>query len=267
MIPAARPPIWGRRDGSSVLPAVEPPNEAHAVCTAPELLPARHPGLHPGASVALYLAVRPARPQAARPRRNGAAAARQDRDARGAVHVQMGDRRARLAGPPIELLLARLRDRASCGHDGRLRRDARPDGGAHPGSRRGVRQGGDARGQAARADHLRAYASVAAALPSRAQDRRADPRARARAQRHRDHRPHGDPAARADHRRGRADRRGAALSVRLALRRGDPGHCRALHVVHLLRHRVAHQHPPPDERERYRRQHQGDRIRCSTTRR
>ena len=40
----------------------------------------------------------------------------------------------------------------------------------------------------------------------------------------------------------------------------DPGHGRALHVVHLLRHRVAHRHPPPHERQRQRRQHQGDRL-------
>ena len=43
-------------------------------------------------------------------------------------------------------------------------------------------------------------------------------------------------------------------------------HGRALHGVHLLRHRVAHRHPPQDERQRHRRQHQGDRTRCSTTR-
>ena len=36
----------------------------------------------------------------------------------------------------------------------------------------------------------------------------------------------------------------AALSVRLALRGGDPRHRRALHVVHLHRDRVAHHDPP-----------------------
>ena len=77
--------------------------------------------------------------------------------------------------------------------------------------------------------HLRAHAPAVAALSSRAQDRRADARARARPQRHRDHRAHGDPAAGADDHRTRADRRRAALAVRLALRRGDPGHRRALH--------------------------------------
>ena len=54
--------------------------------------------------------------------------------------------------------------------------------------------------------------------------------------------------------------------VRLALRRGDPGHRHALHGLHLLRDRVAHQHPPPHERQRHRRQYQGDRTRCSITR-
>ena len=108
--------------------------------------------------------------------------------------------------------------------------------------------------------HLRAHARAVAALPSRAQDRRADARAGARPQRHRDHRAHGDPAARADHRRTGADRRRAALAVRLALRRGDPRHRRALHGLHLFRDRVAHRHPPQDERQRHRRQHQGDRL-------
>ena len=148
----------------------------------------------------------------------------------------------------------------------RLWRDAHPDGAADAGARRPVRQGGDARGAPARLSDLRAHAPAVAALPSRAQDRRAHPRARARPQRHRDHRPHGDPATGADHRRAGADRRRAAVDVRLALRRDHHGDGRALHGVHLLRHRVAHRHPPPHERERQRRQHQGDRTRCSTTR-
>ena len=40
-----------------------------------------------------------------------------------------------------------------------------------------------------------------------------------------------------------------------------------LHGVHLSRDRVAHRHPPPHERQRHRRQRQGGRTRCSTTRR
>ena len=121
-------------------------------------------------------------------------------------------------------------------HDHRLWRHAHPDGGAHAGARRPVRQGGDARGAPARAPHLRAHAPAVAALSSGAQDRRADARARARPQRHRDHRAHGDPAARADHRRVRADRRRAALAVRLALRRGrSSATVVALHGLHLSR--------------------------------
>ena len=77
---------------------------------------------------------------------------------------------------------------------------------------------------------------------------------------HRDHRAHGDPAAGPDHRRSADDLRRAALSVRLALRGRHLHHRRALHVVHLSRDRVAHRHPPQDERERHRRQHQGDRF-------
>ena len=41
---------------------------------------------------------------------------------------------------------------------------------------------------------------------------------------------------------------------------GDPRHRRALHVVHLFRDRMAHRHPPPHERQRHRRQHQGDQL-------
>ena len=126
--------------------------------------------------------------------------------------------------------------------------------------RRRVRQGRHARGAAAGDPHLRAHARAVAALSSRAQDRRIDARARARAERDRDHRADGDPSASADHRRGRADRRRAVLSIRLALCAGDPGHRRVLHVVHLCRDRVAHLDPAAHERQRQRRQHQGDRL-------
>ncbi len=108
-------------------------------------------------------------------------------------------------------------------HDDCLWRHAHPDGGAYATARRHLRQGGDARGAPARLPHLRAHARAVAALPSRAQDRRADPRARARPQRHRDHRADGDPATLAHHHRAGADRRRADVAIRLALRRGDHG--------------------------------------------
>ena len=50
------------------------------------------------------------------------------------------------------------------------------------------------------------------------------------------------------------------VDVRLALRADHRRHRRALHDVHLLRDRVAHRHSPQDERQRHRRQHQGDRL-------
>src|SRR5258705_303802 len=53
---------------------------------------------------------------------------------------------------------------------------------------------------------------------------------------------------------------GWALPVRWALGRGDRRHDGLLHVLHVSRHRVAHQHPPPDERERHRCQGEGDRL-------
>ena len=213
-------------------------------------------------SVALYLAVRPPRPQAAGARRHGAAAGRQARDHRGALHLQMGDRCARRPRQRAgrRLRMAGLGARRAGRHDDRLWRHAHPDGGAHATARRPVRQGGDARRAPARLPHLRAHARAVAALPSRAQDRRADPRARARPQRHRDHRAHGDPAALAHHHRAGADRRRADVAVRLALRAGDHDHRRRLHDLHLSRHRMAHRHPPPHERKRHRRQRQGDRL-------
>ena len=156
--------------------------------------------------------------------------------------------------------LARLGLRRAGRDDARLWRHAHRHGAAHPMARRHFRQGGDERGAAAGDAHLRAHASAVAALSSRAQDRRTDPRARARPQRHRDHRAHGAAATGADHRRAGADRRGAAVAFRLALRRRHRRHGRALYGVHLLRDRVAHQYPPQDERERHRRQRQGDRF-------
>ncbi len=102
-------------------------------------------------------------------------------------------------------------------HDNCVRRHAHPDGGADATARRAVRQGGDARGAPACLPHLRAHARAVAALPSRAQDRRAHPRAGARPQRHRDHRAHGDPATLAHHHRAGADRRRADVAIRLAL--------------------------------------------------
>ena len=60
---------------------------------------------------------------------------------------------------------------------------ARPDGGLDPNARGLFAQRRHACGAPARAAHLRAHAPLVAALPSRAQDRRPHPRARARPQR------------------------------------------------------------------------------------
>ena len=164
----------------------------------------------------------PARPEAAGRDRDGAAAARQARHHRGAVHLQMGDRCAGRAGQCagrvvdwlVWVLAAPILMTVAYGGV------AHPDGGAHPDARRRLRQGVDECGAPARLHGVRAHAPAVAALPSRAQDRRADARARTRPQRHRDHRAHGDHAGGADGHRARADRRRAALPVRLALRGG-----------------------------------------------
>ena len=158
----------------------------------------RRAAVDAGPSVALHLADRSRDLKMRVSSADGAAAARQARHHRGALHLQMGDRRAgRASGsaPVAAIRLARLGARRAGRDDGRLWRHAHPDGGADAGARRHVRQGGDARGAPARLPHLRAHARTVAALSSRAQDRRPDARARARPQRHRDHRAHGDPAA------------------------------------------------------------------------
>ncbi len=223
---------------------------------------ARRAVIDAGQSLALHLAGRPARPEAARVVVDGAAAHRQARHHGGSLHLQMGNRCARRprqrAGRSVRLAVlgARRAGRA----DDRLWRHAHPDGGAHANARRRVRQGRHARGAPARLPHLRAHARIIAALPSRAQDRRVDARARARPQRHRDHRAHGHSAACAHHHRAQPDRRRADVEIRLALRGRDHDHRRALYDLHLLRHRMAHRHPPQDERQRHRRQHQGDRL-------
>ena len=193
--------------------------------------------------------------------RHGAAGGGQVRDHRGSLHLQIRDRCAGRHGKRAGHGLAHLGGGRAHRHDHRLRRHAHADGGPAARPRRRLRQGGDVRGAAAGLPHLRAHARVVAALPSRAQDRRPDPRAGARAQRHRDHRAHGHPAARADHHRSDAGRRRAHGAFRLALRGGDRRSRRALPGLDLQRHRMAHRHPPQDERQRHRRQRQGDRIR------
>ena len=244
--------------------AVERSVEARGVGRGWRLAPRDH-----ARAVAVHLADRPSRPAAPGRVLDAASVRGQARDHRGALHLQMGDRRADRRGNRAggAVVLAAVGVRGAGGDDHRLWRDAHPDGSAHPGARRHLREGGDERGAAARLPHLRAHAPALAALSSRAQDRRPDAGSRARPQCHRDHRSHGDHAARADHHRARADRGRAALPVRLALRRGHSRRRRALYGVHLQGDRVAHQHSPPDERQRHRGQRQGGRTRCSITRR
>ena len=222
-----------------------------------------------GASVALYLAGRPRGPEDARGLVDGAAAGREARDADGAVHLQMGDRCAQRhghrAGRSVEL--DAVADRLALADDRQLRRGAGADGGIDAVARRHLRPRRDACGAQARLHHLRPHARIVAALPSGAQDRRLDARAGARPHRHRGDRADGDPAVDPDHRRGVAADGGAAVAVRLALRAGHRDHRRDLHVLHLYRDRMADRNPPQDERFRHRGEHQGDRTRCSITRR
>jgi len=120
--------------------------------------------------------------------------------------------------------------------DARLWRRARRDGAAHTMARRHFRQGAIERGAAAGDAHLEHMHLPVAAIPSRAQDRRADAGPRT---------PAATPSRRlcacccslaTDHRRTGADRRRAAVAFRLALRRRHRSHGCAVHVVHLRGH-------------------------------
>ena len=139
-----------------------------------------------------------------------------------ALHLQVGDgcagRRARAASSCRARIVHGSYRRADSG--GRLlRRRAHRHGAAGADARRHVRQGRDARGAQAGAQHLRAHAPPVAALPSGAQDGRPDARARARPHRHREHHAHDADDAAADHRRVLAGHRRLRHRIRLALRR------------------------------------------------
>ena len=130
----------------------------------------------------------------------------------------------------------------------------------HAGARRAVRRGRDERRAPPRAGGVRPPARALAALPPRAQDRRPDPRAGAGPQRDRDDRAHDHAHRGADGHRVRADPRRAVRAVRRALRRRRLRHDRDLPRLDLRRDELADVDPPLDERERHRRQHQGDRL-------
>ncbi len=168
-----------------------------------------------------------------------------------------GERRQRRRQARQFLALA---DRGPCGADGHLRADADSLGAVHPEPRCDLRARLHACGAHAGAPDLRASAPAVAALPSRAQDRRADPRARARPQRHRGNGAPRPQPARAGDCRGGADDRRAALDLRLALCRDPGGDGDDLHGLHHQGDGVAHRHPPQHERERFRRQRQGHRL-------
>ena len=192
----------------------------------------------------LYLAEEPARPEAARPRRHDAAARRQARHHRRALFLQVGDGFADRHND------ARLDSRAAGRPrraDHRLWRAAHADAGVHARARRALRGGRHERGAPPRHGSLRAHARALPAVPPRAQDRRPDPRAGARPQRHRDAGAHDHAHRRADHRRIRADRRRVPLQFRLALRRRRHPDDRRLSVVHDGGHQLAHGHPQNHE--------------------
>ena len=211
--------------------------------------------------MAVHLARRSRRSQDARGLVDGAAAGREARDAVGAVHLQMGDRRADrcgyCSGAAVEL--DDVADRLAPDHDRQLRSRARADGGPRPNGATESSLAWRCMRCASSPIHFYPHARTVAALSSGTQDRWTDARAGARPLRHRGHRADGDPAAGPDHRRGFAADGGAAVAVRLALCARHHDHRRDLHVLHLHRDRMADR-APQDERFRHRREHQGDRL-------
>ncbi len=223
--------------------------------------PGLAPAPHLQGALALRVAARPPGSAGHCRRLAAADAGRQTRHRRHALHLQVGDGCAGAGG-------GRQRARVA---DGGLAR--RRTGRGHPalwprprchvaagaGARGAVRQGRALCRAQAGAQHLRAHAPPLAPLPSGAQDRRADARARARSGRHREHHAHDVDDVRADARGVRAGAWRADVRVRLALCRRRGRHDRPLSLVHGGSDRLAHQDPPHHERERQRRQHQGHR--------
>ncbi len=185
---------------------------------------------------------------------------------RGGVLPTSGDRGDQRLAPVLRL--GGRRSRQDAGGDGagrgalldrRLHRGAHPDAGLRAVARRRFRQGAVPRDARSVGADLRACPHPVPALSSRAQDRRAIARHRARHQGHRhaallravQHIPDhpaarllcGDPVREAEH-HDRGDHGGDGCGLCL---------------VHFRDHQLAHPVPPRHERERPGRQHQGRR--------
>ena len=170
----------------------------------------------------------------------------------------MGDRRGRQQARAGRGPAAARSDRSG-GADRPLWGLAHPDG-VHPaGARRPVRGRRHECGASTGDRGVRPFASPVVAFSSGAQDRRTDARSRARPQRDRDHHSHLDADRSPNGGRIRAGRRRDADLVRLALCRRDQRNGGRVSGLYDARHQLAHRHPAFDERERHRRQHQGDR--------
>ena len=145
------------------------------------------------------------------------------------------------------------------GPDPGLWRGPRPGPGVRRIARRHLRAGLAARHPQHRAGGVPPSACAVAALPSRAPDRRAEPRHRARHQRHGVPDPLHHLQHPADPVRDLPGRRGAVEPLRLALLGGDAGRRRRLHRLLGRAVGMAHQVRAPHERRRHRGQRQGDR--------
>jgi len=218
----------------------------------------RQPDWNRPPAMALPLAYRSQRSQAAGSVRGRADDRRQAGNGGDAVHVQMGDGCAGRGQGRAEYSPASHSERRRRVDDD-LRPHAHLDGAFDSRSRRVVRISGDERGASSGDRSIRSPASAVTAFSPRAQNRRPDANSRARPQRHRDDHSHLDACRGPHNRRIRADSGGVPHYFRLALCRGD--HCNDSGLSHLYddRDQLAHRHSPLDERERHRCEYEGDR--------
>ena len=254
------------RLNSPVVNVASPPDRRAAQAGQRDSRPCRRqPSVDAPQPLALHLAERPSRPEGTDLRRSGHDGGGQAHHNRGALRVQVGDRRhygARGSWPEPLPPGDDRRDRP----DHRLRGSTHRHGVDHASARRAVRVGRYACRASSRDGCLRPPARLVAALPPRAQDGWADAGSRARAHGHRDDRSDGDADRRADHRRVRDDPRRVPVPVQLALCAGGHADDRRLHGVHHHRDQLADHDPQVHERERSRRPTPRRSTACSTSR-
>ncbi|MCY1487531.1 hypothetical protein D9M68_212040 [compost metagenome] len=209
-------------------------------------------------SLALYVADGQGRSQAPGHLGNGHSDHRQGRSDPRSLFLQVGNRCAERQAGCLGFPASVPHRRGDAG--ARLQSRALAAGRLEPASRCAVCKRWPTRGSPTCLQDLCPHAPALAALPSGAAHRWAFARHRARHQGHRDDRPIHDPEQRADPDRISADGGDLLVGLRFQLSVCDGRHRLAVHLVHGQGERLAHRHSPLDERQRHRRQHQGDRL-------